>query len=106
MWARLSTYQLPSGDIEGGLQAFKRALGDLDEPGLRHAALLVDRTTGKALTITIWHSEESLRTTASPTLFLNRLAASTLPGVTIIDVSHYEIVEDESPEIHRLARAE
>jgi heme-degrading monooxygenase HmoA len=97
MWARVSTYQLPSDDVEGGLQSFNRALGDLKEPGLERAELLVDRTAARALTITVWDSEDSLRTSVAAADRLRNSAADAA-GVTILDVSHYEIVERGTPE--------
>ena len=100
MWARVSTYQLPSDDAETGLQRFSEALGDLKEPGLERADLLVDRSSGKALTITVWDSEQSLQTSVEAANKL-RSSAADAANVAILDVQHYEIVErEESPAIH------
>ena len=65
MWALVSIYQLYD-DVEGGLQSFNRALGDLKEPGLERAELLVDRATGKALTITVWAAKSRSRRVSRP----------------------------------------
>lgn len=95
MWARVSTYQLPSHDVDGGLRSFNEALGNLKEPGLQRAELLVDRTTGKALTITVWDSEESIQTSATAADRLRNSAADA-SGVTILDVTHYEVVRADT----------
>lgn len=90
MWARVSTYQLPD-DIDTGIQRFNEALGDLKEPGLERAELLVDRSSGKAMTITVWDSEESIKASIEAANKL-RSDAADAAGVSILDVSHYEVV--------------
>jgi hypothetical protein len=47
MWARVSTYQFPSDAVDEAVTRFDEALGNLEEPGLKRAELLVDRTNGK-----------------------------------------------------------
>ena len=91
MWARVSTYQLPSDDVDAALQRFDKALGDLQEPGLERAELLIDRSSGKALTITVWDSEQSLQASVEAANRLRSGAADAARG-SILDVSHYEVV--------------
>jgi heme-degrading monooxygenase HmoA len=92
MWARVSTYQLPSDDVEAAIERFNEALGQLEEPGLERAELLVDRSSGKALTITVWESEDALQSSVEAANRI-RSSAADAAGGTIIDVAHFEIVE-------------
>ena len=116
MWARVSTYQFPSEGIDDSpsegigdsVARFMEALGDPNEPGLERAELLIDRSSGKALTITVWESEEALQSSVEAA---NRIrgSAADAAGVSILDVSHYELVpagafppqqdDDEPPRI-------
>jgi heme-degrading monooxygenase HmoA len=94
MWARVSTYQLPAANLESAIERFAQALGDVDLPGFKRAELLVDRSSGKALTITLWESEKAIQSSVEAA---NRIRSSATDeaGVTIVDVAHYEIVEME-----------
>ena len=92
MWARVSTYTLPADAVESAVERFSRALGDLQEPGLERAELLVDRLRGKALTITVWDSEETLLSSVESANRI-RSSAAEAAGAAIEDVSHYEIVQ-------------
>src|ERR1700675_786579 len=49
MWARVSTYQFSSENLDQALDQINDALGSLDEPGLHRAELLVDRMSGKGM---------------------------------------------------------
>jgi len=92
MQARVSTYQFPSSNIDDAIEQFTNALGTVEEPGLERAELLVDRASGKALTITVWQSEEALQSSVEAANRIRRGAADSA-GVQIVDVSHYEIIE-------------
>ncbi len=92
MWARVSTYKLPADDVEGAIERFSKALGDVREPGLERAELLVDRSSGKALTVTVWDSEEMLLSSVEAANRI-RSGAAEAASVSIEDVSHYEIIE-------------
>jgi heme-degrading monooxygenase HmoA len=91
MWARVSTYQFPSNAIDDAVTRFNEALGNLQEPGLERAELLVDRTNGKGMTITVWESENALTESAQAADQL-RSGAADAAGVSIVSVDHYEVV--------------
>ena len=91
MWARVSTYQFSSENLDQALDQINDALGSLDEPGLHRAELLVDRMSGKGMTITLWESEESLQASAQAANLLRNDTAHTA-GASILDVEHYELV--------------
>jgi heme-degrading monooxygenase HmoA len=92
MWARVSTYQLPADDVDAAIERFNQALGDVNEPGLERGELLVDRSSGKALTITVWTSEETLQASVEAANQIRDSAAEEA-SVSILDVSHFEILE-------------
>ena len=89
MFARVSTYR--AGDADKLLEGF-RGVTDPLEPidGFSHAYFLVDRTTGKAMSITVWESEQALTASVAKADELRRQAAET-GGGSIESVEHYEI---------------
>jgi heme-degrading monooxygenase HmoA len=95
MWARVSTYQFPSENVDQTVDRFNEALGSLAEPGLKRAELLVDRTTGKGMTITVWESEDALQASVEAANRI-RSGAAGAAGASILDVQHYELVRDEA----------
>jgi heme-degrading monooxygenase HmoA len=95
MWARISTYQFPSENVDRTLDQFSDALGSLEEPGLKRVELLVDRASGKAVTITVWESENALQASVEAANRI-RSGAADAAGVAILDVQHYEIVRAEA----------
>lgn len=95
MWARVSSYEFGRDEnVEEGVRAFERALTDDDfhMEGMRDAYLLVDRAEGKALTITLWESEEALRASEQSADQVRRAAA----GDAVRDVDRYEVALHES----------
>ena len=59
MHARVSTYQFPdTTNIDEAVSVFQQGIREL--PGPQEAVLLVDRNTGKAMTITFWESEQAV----------------------------------------------
>lgn len=95
MWARVSTYQLPADNVDAAVERFNEGLGDVKEPGLERAELLVDRSSGKALTITVWDSEETLQASVEAANQI-RSSAADAAGVSILDVSHFELIEGQT----------
>ncbi len=63
MFASVSTYQGPPDQIDEGLRyARENIVPSLREAeGFEGVYLLVDRQSGKVLTVTLWGSEEALR---------------------------------------------
>jgi heme-degrading monooxygenase HmoA len=60
MFARVSSYQFPADQAEQAVQTFTTAINPLRQlDGAKGAYLLLDRSSGKALTITLWQSEEA-----------------------------------------------
>jgi heme-degrading monooxygenase HmoA len=88
MFARVSTYR---GDADRLLEGFRNVsepLGAIE--GFSHAYFMVDRESGKAMSITIWQSEEALRASVAKADELRRQGAEA-GGADIESVTHYEI---------------
>jgi heme-degrading monooxygenase HmoA len=57
MHARVSTYELPPENIDQAIGLFRDAMGELD--AMQEGVFLVDRGTGRAMTITYWEDEQA-----------------------------------------------
>jgi len=89
MHARVSTYR--SDDPEGLIGGFKNVSSDLEQvDGFSHAYFLIDKDSGKALSITIWESEDALLASKSKADEL-RKRGTEASGTSIDSVDHYEI---------------
>jgi heme-degrading monooxygenase HmoA len=95
MFARVSRYQLPAGQADQAVQTFTTAINPLRQlDGAKGAYLLLDRSSGKALTITLWQSEEALRASEEAANQLRSDAAGSAGG-TVQDVERYEVAFNE-----------
>jgi heme-degrading monooxygenase HmoA len=89
--ARVSNYE---GDIDRLVEGFERQthlVRQLD--GFERAYPLVDREHGRALTVTLWDSEEALDASASRAAHLREEATQTADA-TIGSVDNYELAFD------------
>jgi len=98
MHARVSLYEAGSGaDVDSAMQRFEDALKDLKQlDGHQGATLLVDRNSGKAVTITYWDTEDHLQASVEAANKL-RKQASDAGGLSILDVAHYEVAMEQRP---------
>jgi heme-degrading monooxygenase HmoA len=88
MHARVSTY---TGEAESLLDGFQAATAPLEDiEGFSKAYFLLDRANNKAISITIWESEDALHASAARADELRKSAAAP-SGATIDSVEHYEI---------------
>ena len=88
MFARVATY---SGDPEELVRGFDRSLQELAKlEGFSHAYFGVDRSSGQALSMTLWETEAALEGSAERAQWLRSQAAEP-SGATIHSVTHYEI---------------
>ncbi len=92
MHARVSTYQFPPEGVDQASQQFEGALNELDDT-LQRAVLLVDRTTGKGMTITFWENEETL-VSSRQNADRVRSAATEAAAGSIESVEEYEVLLD------------
>jgi heme-degrading monooxygenase HmoA len=89
MHARVSTYQ--ASDTDGLLEGFRSVTGDLEQvDGFSHALFLVDRESGKAMSITVWDSEDALNASVQQAEQL-RQRGTQPSGTKIESVQHYEV---------------
>jgi heme-degrading monooxygenase HmoA len=95
VWARVSSYEFGGeANVDEGIRTFERSMTDdaFQMEGMRDAYLLIDRATGKALTMTLWESEEALRASEESADQLRRAAA----GDAVRTVDRYEVALHES----------
>jgi heme-degrading monooxygenase HmoA len=64
--------------------------------GFRGIVALADRESGKALTVTLWETEEAMRASEEAANRLRAEAAKAL-GSTIVGVERYEVTLSEVP---------
>ena len=88
MFARVSTY---SGDGDRLLQGFADVTAPLEAiDGFSHGYFMVNRESGKGLSVTIWTSEEALNASAAQADEMRSRGAAA-GGAQIESVEHYEI---------------
>jgi len=88
MFARVATY---SGDPDELVRGFDRSLEELAKlEGFSHAYFGVDRSGGRAMSITLWETEAALEGSAESAQRLRSEAAEP-SGATVDTVTHFEI---------------
>jgi heme-degrading monooxygenase HmoA len=89
--ARVSSYE---GDVDRLVEGFQRQ-ADLVRrlDGFARALLFVDRAGGRAVTVTLWDSEEALEASAARAAHLREEASETAEA-TIGSVDSYELAFD------------
>jgi heme-degrading monooxygenase HmoA len=88
MFARVSTYRGDADRLLQGFAGFTEPLEAID--GFSHAYFMVNRETGRGMSITIWDSEEALNASVAKANELREQGAEA-GGAEIEAVEHYEI---------------
>ena len=88
MHARVSTYRGDGDRLVQGFEGVTEALTAVD--GFSHAYFLVDRESGKGMSITIWESEDALNASVAKADELRKQGAEA-GGSEIENVQHYEV---------------
>jgi hypothetical protein len=89
MYARVSTYHADDAEkLLAGLRSVTEPLRQID--GFAQAFFLVDRATGKAMSITMWESEETLLASEAMADELRRRGTESGRG-TVEAVEHFEV---------------
>jgi hypothetical protein len=93
MFARVTTLQGPPERLdEGTAYALKQILPEArQDPGWKGLLSLVDRSTGKVLTVTLWESEDALGDSEEAASQVRSQIAETA-GQTVSSVERYEVV--------------
>ncbi len=92
MHARVSTYDGEPDQLVQGFESVRGALADVD--GFSKAYFLVDRVGGRAMSITLWESEEALNASVERANQM-RQQATDRAGGSIQSVDHYEVALTE-----------
>jgi heme-degrading monooxygenase HmoA len=95
MHARVSFYQLAEGgDADAAVSGFDQAVDAVQQLGGNQGLmLLIDRDSGKAISLTLWDSEDNLRSSSEQANTLRERAAGA-GGLSIEAVEQYEVVTD------------
>ena len=89
MHARVSTYEFSPDALDQAPDNFNRALDQL--VGVKGGVLLVDRATGKGVSITYWESEETMVSSRQTADRVRDEAAQATSG-SITSVEEYEVL--------------
>jgi heme-degrading monooxygenase HmoA len=94
MHARVSTIEAPPERVDEGIdRVLNTVIPKLrDVPGFDGVLSLVDRTSGRSLTITLWASEEALQKSEEQAKQLRSQAADELGSMKPPQVDRYEVV--------------
>ena len=92
MYARVSTIQGTPERVDEGIRSFRQQVlpGVQEMVGCDGAILLVDRSTGKAVAITLWQTAEDLRASEEAAERLRSQATEDLGGA-VPSVDRYEV---------------
>ena len=94
MYARVSRYQASPQQVDQGIQVFQQTSPQIRQmQGFKKAYLLVDRQSGKAITVSLWESEEAMRQSEAATHQLRTQGAQAMGG-SVSEVEFYELAEE------------
>jgi heme-degrading monooxygenase HmoA len=98
MYARVITVQYQPGKIDEGIQIYRESI--LPETrqlkGYKGAMAMVDRSTDKAISITLWQSEGDAQASGESSAYLQSwLAKLTSLFATAPGIEMYEVVVNE-----------
>ena len=91
MYARASTLQGSPERAEEAVQGYENALAAFRGiDGNRGAFLLIDRSSGRGIGVTLWESEEAMQASRAQADQLRQQAASSV-GASVESVAEYEV---------------
>jgi quinol monooxygenase YgiN len=92
MHARVSTITGSPDQAEAGIADFKENVAPwIKENGGRGGILLLDRETGKAIAITLWNDEETMRSSEQAANEHRRRVSDQMQGTQSPTVERYEV---------------
>jgi heme-degrading monooxygenase HmoA len=96
MFARVSTLQGKPEGVEASVKHMKENVLPAAKqlPGFKGIVSLVDRRTGKGISMTLWESEDALKASEQQADRI-RQGAATATDATIQGVERFEVVLDE-----------
>lgn len=91
MYARATTLQGSPDQVDEAIRGYENALSTFrDIDGNRGAFLLIDRTSGRGIGVTLWESEDAMRNSRAQADDLRQQTASSV-GATVEAVEEYEV---------------
>jgi heme-degrading monooxygenase HmoA len=97
MWARVSQYRGESTRIGDAARLIRGDLTVSRMRGFKKAFFFADRATGRALTITLWDSEEAMKASAQGVHSIRTGINEALGGTQGPTVEEFELVEEIDP---------
>lgn len=94
MWARVSTLQGSPERADEAIREVQERFVAADMPGRTGFLMLMDRTTGKAIGISFWESEDALRQSEGQADQIRQTTADA-SGAQVVSVERYEVAIDE-----------
>jgi hypothetical protein len=92
MYARVTTIEGSSDQIDAGISNFRdNVVPFTREGGGKGSLLLADRETGRVIAITLWESEDALRSSEEKANALRSQAATTGGAAQAPTVERYEV---------------
>lgn len=98
MYARVSTYEGSVEDYDASLEKMQSDIAPQvrQMPGSAGLLSMIDRGTGRGLSITLWDSEEAMVASRDAANQVRSKAASAM-GSRIVDVTEYEVGFSDLP---------
>jgi quinol monooxygenase YgiN len=92
MFARVSNYETPLQHLDAAVEAFGQVIEEIRAaPGLHGAYVLMDRATGRTVTISFWDTRETMEASRVDASILRSDAVQSLGGVQL-SVDEYDVV--------------
>lgn len=92
MYARISRYEVPLGNLDEDIRgASATQMRVAEMPGSLGLYYLVDRETGRTMSITLWENEQAMRDSDEPASRL-RDETTSAAGATVTSIERYEVV--------------
>jgi hypothetical protein len=90
MHARVTTLSGPPGNVDSGIENFRTNVVPFVRDAGKGAILLVDRSSGEAIGITLWEDEEAMRASEESANSLRSTVADQM-GADTPTVARYEV---------------
>ena len=92
MYARVSRYAIPMDELEGQIRTAEEIQKRVSAmPGSLGLYYLIDRKTGKTMSVTLWENEKAMRDSVTAANRLREETTSEASG-EIVSVESYEVV--------------
>src|SRR3990170_3640612 len=91
MYARVSIFQMTPDDVDAGVEYGRGTIPPMMEiEGFRGNLALVDREAGRITSITLWESEEAMRTCEERADAMRSSGAAAI-AASVVSVDRYEV---------------